>query len=311
MVDEAGAIWAPNDNYFFNRNGYKPAYIILHGTAGGISAPAIASYFASTQGTNNPTSSHYVIDQDGLIVQCVSETDGAWANGFISQGHDPWWDPNINPNYITISIEHVKSATDNSDSLTAPQQAASFTLIQHICQRWNIPMRAADAAGGITGHFSIDPVNRSHCPGPYPADALWAFLKGGNMNIPQGWSDDGTTLFAKNGTPIAYGFRNWILQNGNTQLGEPLEAEHGANPVEEYFSQIPPDGTRQLFNFGELAYTKARGVYLVGIGNELRGARAQIASLQQQLQAAQQSAPQAAQMTVVLKQIASLVDPYK
>jgi len=39
-------------------------------------------------------------------------------------------------------------------------------------------MRLADASGGITGHFSTDPVNRSRCPGAYPWDQLWAFLKG-------------------------------------------------------------------------------------------------------------------------------------
>jgi hypothetical protein len=38
-------------------------------------------------------------------------------------------------------------------------------------------MRLADATGGITGHFSIDPVNRSQCPGIYPWAALWAYLQ--------------------------------------------------------------------------------------------------------------------------------------
>src|SRR6476469_1908015 len=102
MPDEDDTRWIPNNNYFANRNGYKPCYIILHGTAGGTSAEAIANYFASTQGTANHTSSHYVIGQKGDLCQCVSEKDGAYANGSISQGHDPWWDPNINPNNITI-----------------------------------------------------------------------------------------------------------------------------------------------------------------------------------------------------------------
>jgi hypothetical protein len=37
-------------------------------------------------------------------------------------------------------------------------------------------MRWADASGGITGHYSLDPVNRGRCPGPYPFDELFAFL---------------------------------------------------------------------------------------------------------------------------------------
>lgn len=180
LPEETGVVVIANSNYFPGRNGLRPAYIIVHGTAGGSNAEAIANYFASTQGTGNPVSSHYVIGQDGEIVQCVSENDGAWANGILTAGHDSWWNPNINPNNITISIEHCKPAQDNSTPLTQAQQDASFTLIKHICQRWSIPMQAADANGGITGHFSLDPINRRNCPGPYPWDALWAFLKEDN-----------------------------------------------------------------------------------------------------------------------------------
>jgi N-acetyl-anhydromuramyl-L-alanine amidase AmpD len=190
MPDEDGAIWIPNNNFFPNRDGYKPAWIVLHGTAGGTSAVAIARYFASTQGTANPVSSHYIVGTDGTVVQCVSEKDGAWANGYVSGKsgtsgdgygngyHDSWWDSGINPNLLTISIEHVKSAIDNSSQLTAIQQRASFALILHICMRHNIPRRKADANGGITGHYAIDPLNRSNCPGAYPWDKLWQFLAG-------------------------------------------------------------------------------------------------------------------------------------
>lgn len=176
MSDQPGAIWMPNANSFSGRNGVRPQWVILHGTAGGSSAQNIATYFASTQGGPNPVSSHYVIGQDGTVVQCVAESDGAWANGYISTGHDAWWSDAVNPNNQTISIEHVKSSLDNSDALTPAQQAASFKLIHDICQRWQIPMRRADASGGITGHYSLDPVNRSDCPGPYNWNALWAYL---------------------------------------------------------------------------------------------------------------------------------------
>ncbi|HEX3642888.1 MAG TPA: N-acetylmuramoyl-L-alanine amidase [Ktedonobacteraceae bacterium] len=168
----------------FNNNCFKgannPRYIILHGTAGGASALNIAQYFKGTEGGNNPTSAHYVIDQAGVIYQCNSEDDGAWANGVVSAGHDPWWNVNgnPNPNNITISIEHVKPDTANATPLTPAQQAASFALVADICERRGIPKRPADALGGVTGHFSIDPVNRARCPGPYNWDALWEHLAG-------------------------------------------------------------------------------------------------------------------------------------
>lgn len=172
------AMWIPTTNFFPARAGFQPRYIILHGTAGGTSAAGIAEYFRSTQGTDRAVSAHYVIGTGGEVVQCVREADGAWANGVLTAGHAPFWPENINPNFISFSIEHCKPSPDNSDPLTPAQQSASFALIKELCDRWNIPAREADAQGGITGHFSIDPVNRSRCPGPYPWSDLWAFLKG-------------------------------------------------------------------------------------------------------------------------------------
>lgn len=299
---------ALNNNCFPNRNGYRPRYVILHGTAGGSSAQAIANYFASTQGTANPVSAHYVIGTDGSVVQCNSENDGAYANGFISAGADSWWDLNINPNNITITIEHCKPSTDNSDSLTPPQQGASFQLIQAICQRWNIPMRAADADGGITGHFSIDPVNRSRCPGPYPWDALWAFLKGeNNMGIPTGWTDNGTVLTAPNGITVRAGFRDYVLGHAWDPANLPLELEHAQSPLELSNPSIG-DGTQQIFRWSVLEWTPARGVFMAWTGQEMLAMRATIDDLHTKLVACQASAPQA---TLVLKQIYSLVETYK
>lgn len=173
------AQWIPSPFYGWpqgtsGRNGYTPRWIILHGTAGGSSAQNIAAWF---QNPDAQVSAHYVVGQNGEIVQTVSEDSWSWANGVLSTGHDAWWDESVNPNWPTISIEHVKPSTTNADVLTPAQQSASFALIKRICQRWNIPMRLADANGGITGHFSIDPVNRSQCPGAYPWNALWAYLK--------------------------------------------------------------------------------------------------------------------------------------
>ncbi len=191
MPDEAGAVWIPSPHHWDGREGYTPRYVILHGTAGFTTAQDVAYYFAepSTQ-----VSANYVVGRDGMICQCVREADAPWANGVISgppgQGgdgvhHDSWWDSGVNPNLITISIEHVKPHIDNSDQLTEAQKETSFRLVQHICERHNIPKRYATQDGGITGHFSMDPVNRSRCPGPYPWDELWAFLQQSEVRVLQ------------------------------------------------------------------------------------------------------------------------------
>jgi len=216
MPDYTGALVIANNNYYSNRNGLTPRYVICHGTAGGNSATGIANYFASTVGGANPVSSHYIIDQQGVVVQCVAESDGAWANGAFSSGHATFWNENVNPNLISISIEHVKAHTDNSDMLTDAQFEASWKLINDICSRWNIPKKLVDASGGITGHFSIDPVSRARCPGPYPWDTMIANINGGD------------TMLELTDPTVARYFHagangSWVCSNGVTLIGDNLK----------------------------------------------------------------------------------------
>ena len=171
-MHEPAALWLPSKNYFPVRFGHTPTWIIIHGTAGFSSAEEVGRYFQQAD-----VATHYIIGRDGALVCCVDEDDGAWGNGGVTVGHDYWWSRTLNPNLVTISIEHVKPSRDNSDELTDIQKQASFTLIKQICNRYTIPKRWADANGGITGHYSMDPVHRSFCPGPYPWDDLFAFLK--------------------------------------------------------------------------------------------------------------------------------------
>ncbi len=255
------------NNHFNGRDGYKPRYIILHGTAGGTSAQSIAQYFQSTENTSNPVSSHYVIGTDGTIVQCVAETDAAWGNGIIESGADAWWSPAINPNYLTISIEHCKPSTDNSNALTDAQQAASFALIADICTRNTIPTRPADAIGGVTGHYSIAPQSRANCPGTYPWSQLWKGVS--PMATPTGWSDNGTTLIASNGVPVTLGFRDFIRNsNGWNPANVPLRSAEARSPI-MLSNTLLGNGTRQVFRDCVLAWTPATNVFLLPAGQEL------------------------------------------
>lgn len=237
-ADYPSAIWMPSPGRFWHgRNGDKPRYIILHGTAGGTSAQAIGNWL-NTQTEREPTSVHYVIGQDGQVVQLVSEADSAWGNGVLSNGHDSWWTPN--PNWYTISIEHCKPNTDNSNTLSPAQQEASFLLVRHLCERWGIPKRAFnpatphDAAVGITGHFSIDPVERAFCPGPYPWAQLNAYLQG----APMAWhkQTDGTGKDDK-GHVCGQGFMTEIAARSITADGMRSETYHsGLDPVKSFLT---------------------------------------------------------------------------
>lgn len=256
-----------------SRGGYSPTHVVLHGTAGGSSAENVAAYFAAP---TTQASSHFIIGQDGHIVQGIPCSLAAWGNGVLTKGHAPYLPDSVNPNLYTISIEHVKASTDNSDALTDVQAHSSFALINCICSAYSIPKRAGDAQGGIISHADIDPLNRSRCPGLYPWTGLYSYLQqgGSTMGIPQGWTDDGTTLTAPNGHRVMLGFRQYILNHVWDTADVPLEEEYPVSPVEDYYDQGAQNaGTRQLFVYTELAYTPARGVYRVGIGNEVRGLR--------------------------------------
>lgn len=264
-----------------------PRWLILHKTAGFHTAQDVAAYFQNGS-DGREVSSHYVIGLDGTVVQCVRETDGAGANGVLEDGHDPWWSGN--PNLVTYSIEHVDPTPDNSTPVPDAQKQVSFQLIHDICTRHNIPMRPADADGGITGHYSIDPQSRAHCPGNYPWDELWAYLKGAqHMPVPQGWSDNGTTLVSPNGHKAVKGFRQHILDAENwDQNDQLLEEEQQVPQVELHTSRGA--GARQLTVGHMLVWTQEMGVKESACGaeiqacyNKLAAYEKQIAGLQSQL----------------------------
>jgi N-acetyl-anhydromuramyl-L-alanine amidase AmpD len=239
MSDFAGATFFQSPNFWSSRFGYRPKWIIVHGTAGGGSAQNIATRFSTAA---SGVSAHYIVDLDGSVIQCVDEEDSAWSNGTITDSattkHDPWW--TINPNFETIAIEHVKRDTANASALTTAQQTTSFKLIKDICGRHTIPMRSADRSGGITGHFSMDPRDRAHCPGLYPWEALWTYLKETSMititnpiiaryfvlSADNEWRCKLTGFLIRGALLAAYQTIGGIALCGLTELGLPLSNEY-------------------------------------------------------------------------------------
>lgn len=106
--------------------------------------------------------------------------------------------------------------------------------------------------------------------------------------IPQGWTDDGSTLTAPNGHRVVLGFRDYILTHWWDPGNQPLEEEYHADPVEDYYDQPGANsGQRQMFLYAELIWTPQRGVYVPGIGNELLGARRERDQLRQEVHTSQ------------------------
>ena len=250
-VDEPGAIpmYVERSRVFIDQNDHT--WLVIHKTASGGSAENIATFFANDP---NMASTHYIVGQDGTIVQCVQEVDGAAGNCCLETGHASFLPLGINLNVKTVSIEHVDPAPDNSTPLTEAQATASFKLVQNICVRHNIPMRKGDGAGGIIGHCDISPISRARCPGNYPWDALFGYLQnGGSSMVPQGWTDDGTTLRAPDGTPVVFGFRAHVLANNWDAANTPDGPQYYLTQLEASNAALG-DGDQQMFKLTMLGY---------------------------------------------------------
>jgi N-acetylmuramoyl-L-alanine amidase len=108
-------IQSPNHS---SRNGARIDKIVLHCTEASLASTI--EEFQKPDGRQ--VSAHYVIDRNGDIYQMVSDSDRA--------NHC------MGANQNSIGIEHVGSQTD---SLTAPQGAASEGLLRWLLQQYQIP----------------------------------------------------------------------------------------------------------------------------------------------------------------------------
>lgn len=286
-ADYAPATWIPTDHHD-GWGVFAPKWIIVHGTAGFQTAQQVGVYF---QSNTPPSSTHYVVGRDGAVVQCVRESSAAWGNGPITGPagvggdgvhHDAWWDhvPDGNPNTVTFSIEHVKPSQDNSDLLTPAQQAASFALIKHLCATHGIPMRAADAQGGVTGHFSMDPVNRARCPGPYPWDALWSYLNGGTA---MGWTRTSTGAKDSVGNTCGAGMADFIFSQGITS--DAVHSTTAYNGIGDVYMPLK-DHRTLVWTHADGASLDLSALPIAALEGNVQAQRAQIDDLKKQLAAA-------------------------
>lgn len=149
-------------NYQEGREGFKPIAICLH-VAEGTKQGVIDWFTSKNTPINERVSAHFLVGKDGSITQFVSSSDTAWANGV--RNNDTWGMLKlpayrfVNPNLITISIEHEGW---NYQRATAAQLTSSLQLSAYLCNYWKITPKPLET---IIGHFQIDGVNRKNCPG--------------------------------------------------------------------------------------------------------------------------------------------------
>lgn len=159
----------PSDNYWLSDN--KIAAVVLHGTSGPLQ-PSIA-WLRNPQTGNAAAavSANFVIGKSGVIYRLVDFEKGrrAWANGKVETFDTSikWLvdaiKNRINPNLITVSIEHEasKREMENHAPMTDYQFNSSIELTAYILRRAGL--KANDQT--IIGHNQISGVNKFNCPG--------------------------------------------------------------------------------------------------------------------------------------------------
>ena len=153
VPDHAGAKMRPSPNFGPRNDGIVPDAIILHYT--GMASGALAEDRLCN--VEAEVSAHYLIHENGRIVQMVPEAARAWHAGAS------FWSGATDMNSHSIGIEIANAGHPNADpSQPAPafetvQISAVIALCQGIIQRWNIKPERVLAHSDVSVGRKIDP----------------------------------------------------------------------------------------------------------------------------------------------------------
>ncbi|MEA2837447.1 MAG: N-acetylmuramoyl-L-alanine amidase [Bradyrhizobium sp.] len=146
----------PSANHGERARDRAPDMIVLHYTG----MPDVEGALARLCTAGTDVSAHYVVLEDGRIVQCVPETRRAWHAGVSS------WAGEADINSCSIGIEIVNRGHDwGYPEFPLRQIAAVIALCRGIMLRRNVP------AHRVLGHSDVAPA-RKQDPGekfPWPS----------------------------------------------------------------------------------------------------------------------------------------------
>jgi len=163
-MNKPDIIWSGSPN-FSSPKGYKIIAIVNHIMSGTLTGTD--SWFANPA---SKVSSHFGVGKNGKIHQYVNLDNHAWANGVVNDPNWPLLKNGVNPNYYTVSVEHEG---ESGDVMPETQYQATLALHQWLVETFGIPV----THDNIIGHYRIDSVNKSKCPGTgFPWERLFRDL---------------------------------------------------------------------------------------------------------------------------------------
>lgn len=147
-----------------NFNLRKPNFVIIHHTA----QDSIQQTIKTFTKTSTQVSAHYVIADDGHVVQMLNDYLRAWHAGVSSWGKDT----DINSSSIGIELDN-----NGSEPFSEAQITSLMSLLSKLKKDYNIPVQ------NIIGHSDIAPSRKKDPSALFP----WKTLAENGFGI---WKDD-------------------------------------------------------------------------------------------------------------------------
>lgn len=148
VPDYDGAVIDASANFGPRKDSKKPQYLILHYTGLATAQEALDILKCPER----EVSAHYLVHEDGQVVQMVAESERAWHAG------KSCWKGERDINSASIGIEIVNAGDlENFPPFPDVQIDAVIDLCRSICERHNIPPENVLAHSDIAPERKIDP----------------------------------------------------------------------------------------------------------------------------------------------------------
>lgn len=230
---------------------YWYAYPNLHPSSAGAQAEA-ASFLATIAG--------HVLPTDRLMLDLEQNEQSGWAAPFGLALRAAY--PGMAKPVLYDSLAHIQAYL---------QDPVLPTIFDLAIADWtfNPDVRPA-APAPWNSYLWLQFSDRLQIPGiSGPADA--DIFLGGDMFVPDGWTDDGTTLTAPNGVKLDTGMRSFVMDRPYwPPENVPLAPEHEADPVDSANPALG-NGTRVDFVYWSVGWSRSQNaIGFMQVGKELQ-----------------------------------------
>ncbi len=172
---------APSPNFGERRGAGNIDMIVLHYTG----CPSAESAELWMCAAESQVSAHYLVEEDGAIVQLVAEEARAWHAGVA------FWagEEDVNSRSIGIEIQNAGHACGAPPPYPEPQMAAVEALVADVARRHGVPPER------VVGHSDVAPLRKADPGEHFP----WARLAAAGLALPVPDAPEGGEVLLREG----------------------------------------------------------------------------------------------------------------